>query len=124
MVVLQTARLLFRDHELEDLEPFCAMEADPEFRRFVGGKPRTRAAAEEKFRRLYLPAVRNRMGLWATVFKPEGRYIGYCGVYPHFGPAGPIPGEGALAFFLRDRTGERAWQRKQAPLSFTSHSAS
>jgi ribosomal-protein-alanine N-acetyltransferase len=99
-IVLETDRLLFRDHQLDDLEPFCAIEADAEFRRFVGGQPRTRAAAEEKFRHKYLPAIRNRMALWATIYKPEGCYIGYCGVYPHFGSAGPIPGEGTLAFYL------------------------
>jgi [ribosomal protein S5]-alanine N-acetyltransferase len=100
MIVLETDRLLFRDHQLDDLEAFCAIEADAEFRRFVGGQPRTRAAAEEKFRRQYLPAIRNRMGLWATIYKPEGCYIGYCGVYPHFGSAGPIPAEGSLGFSL------------------------
>ena len=100
MVVLETDRLLFRDHQLGDLDPFCAIEGDAEFRRFVGGRPRTRAAAEEKFRRQYLPAVQDRLGLWATIYKPEGCYIGYCGVYPHFGPMGSIPGEGTLAFYL------------------------
>lgn len=42
MIVLETERLLFRDHGPEDLERFCAMEADPEVRRFVNGRPRTR----------------------------------------------------------------------------------
>jgi ribosomal-protein-alanine N-acetyltransferase len=100
MIVLETARLLFRDHEPGDLEPFCAMEADPEVRRYVGGQPRTRADAERKFRNVYLPAVRNRLGMWATVFKPDACYIGYCGLYPHFGDIGPIPGEGTLGFYL------------------------
>ena len=87
MIVLETERLLFRDHELDDLEPFCAMEADPEVRRWVGGAPRTREAAERKFREVYLPKVRDRLGMWATVLKEEGQYIGYCGVYPNFGEA-------------------------------------
>lgn len=42
MIVLEAERLLFRDHGPEDLELFCAMEADPEVRRFVGGRPRAR----------------------------------------------------------------------------------
>jgi RimJ/RimL family protein N-acetyltransferase len=96
MIVLETERLLFRDHAIDDLEPFCAMEADSEFRRFVGGSPRSHEDAEEKFRRVYLPPVRDRIGLWATVFKPEGRYIGYCGVYRH----GGHPGEGVIAYYL------------------------
>lgn len=95
MIVLETERLLFREHELADLEAFCAMEADPEVRRWVGGQPRSREAAEEKFRRVYLQPIRNRLGMWATVFKPENRYIGYCGVY-----AGSKPGEGTLGYYL------------------------
>ena len=100
MIVLETERLTFRNHEPADLEPFCAMEADPEVRRYVGGSPRTRSAAEHKFRTVYLPPIHDRLGLWATVFKPERCYIGYCGIYSHFGDAGPIPGEGVLAFYL------------------------
>jgi RimJ/RimL family protein N-acetyltransferase len=100
MIVLETENLLFRDHTLEDLDPFCALEADPEVRRFVGGRPRTREAAEHRFRDQFLKPASDRLRLWATVFKPDGRYIGYCGVYPHFGEAGPIPGEGALGFTL------------------------
>jgi RimJ/RimL family protein N-acetyltransferase len=100
MVVLETPRLLFRDHESGDLEPFCTMEADPEVRRFVGGKPRTRAEAERKFRSMYLRPHPERLALWATVLKSTGSYIGYCGVYPHFGTHSPIRGEGTLAFYL------------------------
>jgi len=99
MIVLETERLLFRDHTIGDLEPFCALQADAEFRRFVGGKPRTREAAEEKFRTVYLPPVPDKLGMWATDFKPERRYIGYCGLYPHTGPSGPIPDEAVLAFY-------------------------
>ena len=87
MVVFETERLLFRDHTIDDLDPFCAMEADPEVRRWVGGFPRTREQAERKFREVYLRSVRNRMGMWATVLKEEDRYIGYCGLYPSFGVA-------------------------------------
>jgi len=100
-VILETQRLLFRDHEPQDLEPFCAMEADPEVRRYVGGAPRPRQSAETKFHAVYLQPVPDRMALWATVYKPQGCYIGYCGVYPHFDKNNtPIPGEGVLAFYL------------------------
>ena len=95
MIVLETERLLFRDHELADLEAFCAMEADAEVRRYVGGRPRSHEEAEEKFRRVYLKPVKNRLGMWATIYKPEGCYIGYCGVYP-----GHARGEGTLGYYL------------------------
>jgi RimJ/RimL family protein N-acetyltransferase len=98
MIVLETERLLFRSHRPEDLDAFCEIEADPDVRRFVGGQPRTREAAERKFRGHLKPA--GRLGLRATVLKDSGAYVGYCGVYPHLGAAGPIPGEGSLGFTL------------------------
>src|SRR4051812_45247379 len=76
MIVLETARLFFRDHTPEDLDPFCALEADPEVSRFVGGRPRTREGAEHRFRNSFLRFVPDRLCLWATVFKPDDRYIG------------------------------------------------
>lgn len=100
MIVLESERLLFRDHEPSDLEPYCQMEADPEVRRYVGGAPRPRAAAEERFRKGLHRPEGDRMWMWATVYKPDGLYIGRCGVYPHFAPSGPMQGEGSLAFYL------------------------
>ena len=101
-IVLETPRLIFRPHAPEDLEAYCAMEADPEVRRYVGGNPRPREQAEARFRdQFLLPISTNRLALWATLYRPEGRYIGYCGVYPHFDSEGvPIPGEGSLAYYL------------------------
>jgi [ribosomal protein S5]-alanine N-acetyltransferase len=101
VVVLESARLLFRDHEPGDLDAFCEMEADPEVRRYVGGAPRTRDAAVRKFHGGLQRHMSDRMAMWATVYKPEGLYIGRCGVYPHFSPSGGIvPGEGTLGFHL------------------------
>jgi ribosomal-protein-alanine N-acetyltransferase len=100
MIVLESERLLFRDHEPADLDAFCDMEADPEVRRYVGGAPRTREVAERKFQAGLHRAESNRLMMWAAVYKPEARYIGRCGVYPHFMPSGPVPGEGALGFYL------------------------
>jgi RimJ/RimL family protein N-acetyltransferase len=101
MIVLETERLVFRDHRPEDLEPFCLLEADPYVRRFVGGKPRAREAAERKFRQSLSKSGASRLRLWATILKEDGRYIGYCGIYPYFRPAGPpVPREGSLGFTL------------------------
>ena len=83
------------------------MEADPEVRRYVGGAPRSREDAERRFKKgLYRPAE-NRLWMSGTVYKPEGIHIGRCGVYPHFGAHGPIPGEGAIAFYLARAFGGR-----------------
>jgi ribosomal-protein-alanine N-acetyltransferase len=101
VIVLETERLLFRDHEPSDLDDYCAMEADPEVRRYVGGAPRAREDAERRSRKGLDRPEDRRLWMWATVYKPEGRYIGRCGVYAHFGPSGSIiGGEGSLAFYL------------------------
>lgn len=100
-IILETERLMFRPHVLADLEPWCAMEADAEVRRYVGGHPRTRGEAETRFKERALPPVEGRLGVWATVLKSENKYIGRCGVYPHFGPDHKaLPGEGTLAYYI------------------------
>jgi ribosomal-protein-alanine N-acetyltransferase len=98
-IILETKRLLFRPHESGDLEAYCAMEQDAEVRRYVGGAPRTRQAAEERFQGALQP-VQDRLRLWATVLKENNRYIGRCGVYPHLVEGVAIAGEGVLGFYL------------------------
>jgi [ribosomal protein S5]-alanine N-acetyltransferase len=99
VVVLESERMSFRPHEMTDFEAFAAMEADAEVRRYVGGAPRTREAAEMKFQSALEPAL-DRMKMWATVLKANKQYIGRCGVYPHFQGDGAIAGEGVLGFYL------------------------
>lgn len=79
------------------------MEADAEVRRYVGGAPRTREAAEQKFRGLLQP-VEDRLAMWAMILKPENRYIGRCGLYPKLSGEEKVFGEAVLAFYLA-----RAW---------------
>lgn len=97
MSVLETDRLVFRDHLPEDLEPFCEMESDPVFR---GAQPvHPRSELERSFQEAWLPP--KPLGLLATVFKPEARYIGRCGLYPHRNDDGEvIPKEATLAYYL------------------------
>jgi [ribosomal protein S5]-alanine N-acetyltransferase len=99
MIILETERLLFRPHEPGDCETYCAMEQDAEVRRYVGGAPRTREAAEAKFRTTLEPQE-GRLRMWAAVLKASGCYIGRCGVYPHIQNHAAVPGEGVLAFYL------------------------
>ena len=88
-IILESERLFFRQHVLADIDNYCAMEMDPDCRRYVGGRPRTREEAEHRFQGSLKP-VTNRLSMWATVFKPKGDYIGRCGIYPHFKPDGDI----------------------------------
>jgi RimJ/RimL family protein N-acetyltransferase len=76
------------------------MEADSEVRRYVGGIPQTRKDAERKFRDAHLKNASARLALRATIFRPEGRCIGDCGLYPNVGQMGTAPGHVAIAFYL------------------------
>jgi [ribosomal protein S5]-alanine N-acetyltransferase len=100
VIVLESARLLFRPHEAADLDAFCAMEADVEVRRYVGGAPRTREAAEQRFWERAMHPVDDRLAMWATVLKADGRYIGRCGLYPNFRGEQKLSGEAVLGFYL------------------------
>jgi ribosomal-protein-alanine N-acetyltransferase len=99
MFLLETERLLFREYRRGDLEDYCALEADAQVRRYIGGAPRPREVAVRKFRNGLKHAAR-KLALRATIFKAEGRYIGYSGLYPNFRPGGSVPGEAVLAFCL------------------------
>jgi ribosomal-protein-alanine N-acetyltransferase len=99
MIVLESERMYFRVHEPGDRDAYCAMEMDVEVRRWVGGQPRTREAAELRFGNALKP-VEGRLALWATVLKDEGRYIGRCGLYPRIEGESIVPGEATLAFYL------------------------
>lgn len=98
--VLESERLRFRPHVAADLDPFCAMEMDPEVRRYVGGVPRTREAAEERFWSRAMHPVEDRLAMWATVLKSEDRYVGRCGLYPHLSDGARVAGEAVLGFYL------------------------
>ena len=96
MIRLETERLLFRDHEPEDLDAYCDMESDPIYRAPQPVHPR--AELERSFRNGWLPT--KPMGLLATVLKSSGAYIGRCGLYPLRDEDGIVRGEANIAFYL------------------------
>jgi ribosomal-protein-alanine N-acetyltransferase len=80
MAFLETERLLFRSHEAEDEADFVRMQTDSEVRRYVGGQGWSPEKALHRFRNEYLGRPTDSYGLWATVLKEEGNYIGCCGL--------------------------------------------
>lgn len=99
-IFLETDRLIFRQNRIDDLDAYCAMEADPDVRRYVGGRPRTREEAEKRFMPSLQPAT-DGLRMWAAVLKPGNKYIGRCGIYPHFdAESKPIPGEASFGVYL------------------------
>jgi [ribosomal protein S5]-alanine N-acetyltransferase len=100
-IVLETERLIFRQHTIADLGAYCVMEADPDFRRYVGGRPRTREEAERKFMEGAIKPASNLLSMWATILKPARQYIGRCGIYPYFKPDGGFfEREAALGLYI------------------------
>jgi RimJ/RimL family protein N-acetyltransferase len=99
-IIFETERLIFRENRIEDLDAYCAMEADPDVRRYVGGSPRSREEAEKRFLPSLQPAI-NGLHMWAAILKPGFNYIGRCGIYPHFNSESkPIFGEAAFGVYL------------------------
>jgi len=92
MIFLETDRLLFRSHELQDEVDFVQMHTDPEVRRYVGGSAWPREKALHRFRNAYLNQPSEIYGLWATIFKENEKYIGCCGIANP--PNGPGPSLG------------------------------
>jgi len=79
--VVETERLILRDHRLADFDAYVDMWADPIVTRFIGGKPRTR---EEAWIRLLRHAGMWRhmgFGFWAIEEKATGRFIGEAGFH-------------------------------------------
>src|ERR1700730_10249345 len=119
MWLLESERMIFRPHEMADFDDFCAMEADAEVRRYVGGAPRTREGAERKFRDVQLRPIDAGLGLMAMIFKADDKYIGYCGLYPNFdGRGGRRKVRRCSVSRWRDRIGGAGWLRRRETCCF------
>ena len=95
MIFLESERLLFRTHEPQDEADFISMQTAPEVRRYVGGSAWPLEKAKTRFRNEYVGRPNKTYGLWATILKEEGKYIGFCGLR-----AGHKKGEAHLGYYL------------------------
>lgn len=83
MIILETKRLLLRRQIPSDLDNLWALYSDPEITRHIPDAPRSREEAREE-----LEWHRNghphdpQLGLWATIHKETGQFIGRCGLLP------------------------------------------
>ena len=82
-VVLETDRLVLRQLTADDLDALAALYADPEVRRhFPDG---TRTYEQTRAELAWIIDVyygRYGYGLWATILKDSGEFIGRCGLLP------------------------------------------
>ncbi len=83
MLILETPRLLLRRQVIEDLEALWALYCDPEITRYIPDAPRSFQEAREEleWHRHGHPRF-PQLGLWATIDKATGRFIGRCGLLP------------------------------------------
>ena len=83
MRVLETEHLLIRHFDPGDLDALFALYSDAEIRRYI---PEGMLTVEETREELeyYLQGHPDHpeLGLWATVHKENGRFIGRCGLLP------------------------------------------
>ncbi len=81
--ILETGRLLLRELTLGDLDALAALYRDPEVRRYfpegVLTREETREELEWIIREYY---AKHGFGLWATIHRESGAFIGRSGLLP------------------------------------------
>ena len=81
--ILETNRLILRHQVIEDLGALWALYCNPNITKYIPDAPRTRAEAKEELEWHMNGHPRNPdLGLWATIHKESGRFIGRCGLLP------------------------------------------
>jgi RimJ/RimL family protein N-acetyltransferase len=83
MIILETPRLVLRHLEPSDLDALFALYRDPEMRRHFpdGTLTREETAAELEWFRNGHPEFPE-LGLWATIERGTGAFLGRCGLLP------------------------------------------
>ena len=82
-IVLSTERLLLRPLRMDDLDALAEIYADPQVRRFFPEGTLTRQETREELEWIIdVYYGRYGYGLWATVLKETGAFIGRCGLLP------------------------------------------
>ena len=79
--IVETERLILRDHRLADFDAYAAMWADPIVTRFIGGRPGTREESWIRFLRHAGMWRHMGFGFWAIEEKATGRFIGEAGFH-------------------------------------------
>lgn len=82
-VILETKRLILRHLVMDDLDELYALYRDPEITRYIPDAPRSREEAQEELEwHMHGHPRHPELGLWATIHKESGKFIGRCGLLP------------------------------------------
>jgi ribosomal-protein-alanine N-acetyltransferase len=82
-IILETKRLLLRHQVIEDLGDLWALYCNPEITRYIHDAPRSHDEAKEELQwHMHGHPQYPELGLWATIHKETGKFIGRCGLLP------------------------------------------
>lgn len=83
MIILETKHLLLRHLVMDDLKELFTLYSDPEIRKYFPEGILTLEETKEELEWHMNGHPRHReLGLWATVHKETGKFIGRCGLLP------------------------------------------
>ena len=81
--ILETNRLLLRHLNLDDLDELFALYSDPEMRQYFPEGVLTYEDTKEELEwHMHGHPKHPELGLWATIHKETGKFIGRCGLLP------------------------------------------
>lgn len=82
-IILETKRLVLRHQVIEDLDALWALYCDPQITKYIPDAPRSYIEAREELEWFMNGHPRHpELGLWATIHKETGKFIGRCGLLP------------------------------------------
>lgn len=82
-IILETPRLLLRHQVHSDLGDLWALYCNPNITKYIPDAPRTLEEAKEELEwHMHGHPEHPELGLWATIHKETGRFIGRCGLLP------------------------------------------
>lgn len=82
-IILETPRLILRHQVLADLDDLWALYQNPNITKYIPDAPRSREEAQEELEwHMHGHPRHPELGLWATIHKETGKFIGRCGLLP------------------------------------------
>jgi len=82
-IILETKRLFLRRQVIGDLDALWALYCNPEITRYIPDAPRSYEEAKEELEwHMNGHPTFPELGLWATIHKESGIFIGRCGLLP------------------------------------------
>ena len=83
MKILETSRLILRHQVPDDLDSLYALYCDPDVIQYIPDAPRSYKETQEELEwHMNGHPKRPELGLWATIHKETGLFIGRCGLLP------------------------------------------